>query len=1013
MIPNSRAWAGYRAWNHALRLEIFTTENDGRPVYLDPEEAVLAGAAKRIGALPDLEPEQALAMAIRQTISLEDTDPLAQHRNLAEKWRRQARSRLSEVDEPPFIALLMVFTLAAERMGSKKDLSPNAYYPLLTDLLGAHGKTQENRVRNSFVENSEAIWRALNFWLDSYDGRYGLPTAYALGHRYVGLPASQALIRDSDRVALQNFFGDFGLPPGSDLPAGDLEPLLGEWIGSGSPHVTKRLRDLWSRKGARPRLADSAATELAQWDGSGIGHSTSAGVGFNRTLLCVNVNRVPVDRLEVTVVSAFNSPMAPSVVTIEANGSSAEIETITVSGRRVRPRDAIPFDLGSILVGVLTVRAAVSDSPSIRMPRRVVPLRYDPLLGAYVECDQISLGEDYYLLVKRDEKLIAGVQSALAQHCRPGYKPTRGISGLPEGWVLVRNVQFMTAMSSPAHSDLAPLVPLIRTKLTVDSGFRFPGRVPRWSVKVPPEIRVASEAHPVRVVLESYETPGAEDPHEWLFDDGVGIVQTAGLDLEDGDYTITLLSGEKELQRTEMRLRSGDMYDAEAWARSPRLLHDCRQPLDALRAREAGEDVTLVVDGAWTSGSDGGAPEVIGLLGEPWWDRQESEQFVEKRIEAMPLSDGSCIYTGAHRFDLPATPARQQNRRELRGQYHIGRCTGCGIVKRFPMVAPSVGMPALKRMQSAVKTAALTEISAAEESATTWDVAVDGLVHAGGGSASALRAMASQVQGTAMFIDGFTRALESLAHIEVERDDRFDVTRWEIAFPSIAELPSGELFLCGSWTEKTRHSLGKAVTASGGSFSQTTNRHGLSRWIVQDLSLEQVEGLSYNGSGDANHVPNAAESIACLLPSMSAIAAGLPRIPLPGSRQIRRFKVSEARWVNVSDVDRPGSYRLSHGFSTVDVFVTERDIAARTAGRCSVYAGKHLAAWLEARPLLAYDQPSGDLTLPLGCDLPGLFGRAAVLCSGTLPEYSRTSGTLRYRDVSPAVARILQHRLSS
>jgi len=50
-----------------------------------------------------------------------------------------------------------------------------------------------------------ALLGSLNSWLDSMGGSRGLPTAEAIGHRYVGIALSQALIRDADRQLLPQF----------------------------------------------------------------------------------------------------------------------------------------------------------------------------------------------------------------------------------------------------------------------------------------------------------------------------------------------------------------------------------------------------------------------------------------------------------------------------------------------------------------------------------------------------------------------------------------------------------------------------------------------------------------------------------------------------------------------------------------------------------------------------------------------------------------------------------------
>jgi hypothetical protein len=82
-------------------------------------------------------------------------------------------------------------------------------------------------------------------------------------------------------------------------------------------------------------------------------------------------------------------------------------------------------------------------------------------------------------------------------------------------------------------------------------------------------------------------------------------------------------------------------------------------------------------------------------------------------------------------------------------------------------------------------------------------------------------------------------------------------------------------------------------------------------------------------------------------------------------------------------------------------------------GECrisSVYAVKHMAALIEGRRLACYEPNTRSLEVPLGAELPGLYGRAAVLCSGLVPE--RVGGHSRYIGVSREVAEALLARLA-
>ena len=147
------------------------------------------------------------------------------------------------------------------------------------------------------------------------------------------------------------------------------------------------------------------------------------------------------------------------------------------------------------------------------------------------------------------------------------------------------------------------------------------------------------------------------------------------------------------------------------------------------------------------------------------------------------------------------------------------------------------------------------------------------------------------------------------------------------------------------------------------------------------------------------------------LPPLSKIEAALPRIPLPGAKRIQRFHLPSSSWVPAASADEPGAYRLDHGFTRTDVFRSQADVEAGTAALGTVQLIKHLAARHAGRAMLAYHPDRQLLAVPLGADLPGLYGRAAVLCSGRMPVPDERQRVLAYRGMPQHVADALNSLL--
>ena len=173
--------------------------------------------------------EETLAEVVSKTLR-HDAGPAAifeRHMVRMRRWVRGGRS-----DVPPFLALLATFCIAAEQMAAGDGMSSNNYYGRLRSVLG--WDPTRLAARQGYQRVAERLWGELNRWLIELDGLRGLPTAYALSHRYVGLTVSQALIRSADHERLKEFFRQYGFAPGADVAPSDLVLVLGDWI-TGNP----------------------------------------------------------------------------------------------------------------------------------------------------------------------------------------------------------------------------------------------------------------------------------------------------------------------------------------------------------------------------------------------------------------------------------------------------------------------------------------------------------------------------------------------------------------------------------------------------------------------------------------------------------------------------------------------------------------------------------------------------------------------------------------------------------
>ncbi|MFM2475287.1 hypothetical protein, partial [Burkholderia cenocepacia] len=386
-----------------------------------------------------------------------------------------------------------------------------------------------------------------------------------------------------------------------------------------------------------------------------------------------------------------------------------------------------------------------------------------------------------------------------------------------------------------------------------------------------------------------------------------------------------------------------------------------------------------------------------------WATRKQSTSSSRPVIVLGHADPRSCVVTGAHRMSLPTAgpgPARG-----LIG----GVCDHCGLEKSYPATHR------WKKDEKAEAVAPRFDLAPAASSATSgssWDACLDALVHLGGGSIGALERIAGQAEGSSLFADHFLRTLEGLGHIDVRRDERFQPIEWEANPAFLAETIVGSFVLAGVWSASLRNALEEGLQDAGGSLDRSGGYGSPSIWAASGVSAETLSEIA-DRMGDVYVVPDAVNQMLACLPPLSSIEASLAEIPIPDYAKASIFDPNQASWVAVPGVGAPGAYRLEQSFRSSTIWVSADGALRRTAKPGGIQLVKHLAARAESRPLLGHLESSNVLIVPLGADLPGVYGRVAMLCSGTPPMVSKATRSLGYAGVPKHVADRLNTLLAS
>lgn len=1016
----SVAWEDYIQWNEALTEHLFSMESAGMPVYVDVDEAFLETVAAAIADQSGTRPPP-LVDVVRATLDF-DGAVFAGHARRFQTWRRlffvanSARRKGQSVDlpAPPVIALLAVLVLAAEKMGGADGMAPTAYYPRLADLLGL-GASESAKLKSRFPQ-TELFWRGLNEYLEAYEGQRGLPTAYALAWRYVGIPQSQAVVRASDRRRLPDFFTHFGLVPGSEMIPSDLERLLDVWIGARPSPVSANLQTLWKGLKARERIAGVVAVELSLWDGTGATDG-QGGASAGAVQLTALIRRGFGSRaLELSFAARLPKIAETNELEITSAEGSPRIGVVPAAGGRLRPIPGSRLDPTSLVGALVDLRDPESGQSVSRRPRRVVPLRHDELLGVLVETDKIQLADDSALLVKDDDLLLAKVFDLIETYGHrgpisraiPKGDGDAKLEGLPDGWVLIEDVQIYAIPQNVKLLDLHVLVPLATAQLNFSGGLKMPGRIRKWSRFHPPEIRAAvDQAQSMSITLTDLR--GEEDVllEAWHADACAMVQPLVDTELEDGDYEVALyVNGEKHpISQTTLRLRSGDTPDAVTWESCTRLNYELdKGAWGALSASEADPDSELLVDGLLTIGERQEQPSAVPIRAGASWAAKKAASGVVRPVVVLGTADTkSCVVTGAHYIELPAWHGGRTKEAQIQGT-----CRNCGLQKTLP------ARPRWKKASAATTAPAIrfSEFPSHVERSVDLDACLDATVHVGGGTMSALERIASQAQGGALFFDQYLRSLEALGHVDVRRGSRLDPLLWEANPAYLAETCGTGFVLAGVWSAAAREQVRPHVEAAGGTLHRVERPGELSSWFIRGIDPDTLETAVTTSDVAATVVRHAASSMVAALPALSDVEAQLPRVPIPMHSKATYFDVRAAAWITTPGVAMPGAYRVEQSFKTVSIWVDEQGARDRTCRIGSVQLVKYIAALHTGSPLTGYLEDRSLLVVPMGADLPGLYGRVASLCSGLQPLTSPATRSIAYQNVPREIADSINTLLS-
>jgi hypothetical protein len=414
----------YLSWNNSIGARFFTPEVKDRRVYLYVTADLIREVGKPSGAgMPDF------------LVAVKRGPEWVSHGNVCERadqclsgWRRR------KLQYPPYLAYLGLFALAA---GLRGDFASNAYYPRLRKLLG---ETPTSGTYRGFSAMRN-LWEDLENWSQrEMRGSQGIFQARVTSRFiHVGIPISQTILSEQERLALPSIFAEAAIDPAS-TPSEAL--LLDALIKYGGSRLRPRTRTILEERTKSEEefeaLIDAVIQELAEWDGTVIplGEETTRRsiVGTARLwceldsisermqmrLLCRSRHEFPEDGLLLKFVGdpeqfrcdEFRDGWSTALRSEDGEFDAAEIDWC--SGIRLREVNR-------------NWRFSLSSSPV-----RLFVSGANQGLSGYVEAQRLTPNTPFLLLVREDcENIIE--EWGRANGCS-GLKRIDIQSGLPKGW---------------------------------------------------------------------------------------------------------------------------------------------------------------------------------------------------------------------------------------------------------------------------------------------------------------------------------------------------------------------------------------------------------------------------------------------------------------------------------------------------------------------------------------------------------------------------------------------------
>lgn len=980
----------YVKYNHALNELFFSGRFAWRPVYLSLD----AGMRAELAAALDEEEEglEEKICEVAGSVLARVGNPYAAMNDQAKVWWRKSRS-----SPPPFTALLFALSHAAAQMAAGGNFGPNNYYLRLAQAIG-----RERQLLSFHGKYTDSLWELLSQWLTENNYELGRPTATAINSwKYVGKALSQVVVRAGDRELFHDMFTRYGFSGNESISPDEIRHYLANWMLTSKPN--RRLKAAWQKNELQQRVCEAAVAELASW-------GSSAGMPAKGTATPAGKRSVKLS-LIASFVTRFPRPTMMDLQIGRSEERSEPLQPLSIEGATGQGFALANEDFGTFATilprpigadGRTLSRsysfAAPGDTHLDWQPRIVIPLAKANDGPYWIEVTRVAFGQPHLILVRNIASFPKKVEAYLSDAAleMPAKVMPQDLPGLPSDWVLYKDARLGQPSSTPPL-DLEALVPIGgEGALAVEGSFQLArgifhsrseliasvlapkgptdllaipmGAFPGQAIK-----RVREAGNTCRLTITGKETEGH-----------------AGLRLEGR-------SGAELVASADILLRDADT--PRALDRQGRDALSYHNPISAAGPSQGNAQLCPVsVAGMVVAGIEDGEDDSATITLGNQLPQGESEEAQDATLASPILkhvANQTCAERGYHIWRCetlePGRPKKTPLRQECKD------CAQAIIVidrgKKTAQVMP-VGLRPMKTY-TGVDSPSLPRID--------HDLLFDALCFLGTGSWGKFESLLADKVDMPWQAREIAQNYALLGLLDLElRPGTNIVQRWSVPACAASFIDEDTAFLSGFRSQSMLTSLSAAIRQAGGHLMQAPRSSVPGQVEVNGLAparLSEAFAAITDPLGrpvSVNQGPGRKIASACL--EWGNLDACLVPISIGRQANLQSFNVKTARWENVNSTGRKGAYRWNDGRQT---YAFVEDAGRSMAGQYQVV--KLMAARAQQHQLHAYDATKRAFLATLGCDAPGLLGRALVACSGSLPEIS--DGLLKYSNVDPHTAR--------